>query len=288
MRVVAAAKLPRARAASGSLTLTLSRFGGRGNYANLPAVAAITLFAVAVRVLQLEFVNFHSDEAFFIQIAYQGTFMRSMSIDEPHPPLFLALLQAWMGPAGVTEYAIRLLPVLAGTLLVPLTYQLGRLLGSRRLGLAAAFAAAANPLFIFYAREVRDNGLMAFSGALSFVLLMLALRRPALLPAYIVAAMAALFSHYYNVAIVALQLAIGAAWLARRHKLRLWPWAAAPAILLAGYAPWLAFARSSIVNYDVGRGTPAVFLAGLTRTFQAFTVGFSIQTWIVLWACLAM
>src|SRR5438105_13905281 len=105
--------------------------GGRVSAAWLVAVAALTLFAVVVRAVRLDFVNFHSDEAFFIQIAYQGTFMRSMSIDEPHPPLFLALLQAWMGAAGVSEYAIRMLPVLFGTLLVPPVYKLGCLIGSR-------------------------------------------------------------------------------------------------------------------------------------------------------------
>jgi len=248
-------------------------------------VAAVTLFAFIVRALQLGFVNLHSDEAFFVQIAYQGTFMRSMSIDEPHPPLFLALLQAWMGPAGVTEYAIRTLPVLYGTLLVPLVYQLGRLLGSRPLGLAGAFAAAANPMFIFYAREVRDNGLMAFAGALSFVLLLMSVRRPALLPAYVTAALAALFSHYYAVSLVGLELLIGAVCLARTRGPKAWPWLFVPVALAAAYAPWLAFARSSILNYDVGRGTPAVFGRGLAQTLEAFAVGFSVQHAVAPWAC---
>ena len=248
----------------------------------------MTLFAFLVRVLRLDYVNFHSDEAFFIQIAYQGSFMGSVAFNEPHPPLFLALLQAWMGLAGVSAFAIRLLPLLYGTLLAPLTYQLGRLLGSRRLGLAAAFVVAANPVFIFYAREVRNNGLMAFTGALSFVLLLLALRRPALLPAYVVAALAALFSHYYDIPIVGLELLVGAIWLCRRHELRLWPWAAAPAALAAGYAPWLLYARSTIANYDVGRGSWQVFWANLAETYQAFNFGFSVRTQDLLWPSLVV
>ena len=94
----------------------------------LPLVAGLTLLAFALRVLRLDFVNFTSDEAFFVQLSYQGTFRASMSIDEPHPPLFLALLQPWMGLAGASQYAIRFLPVLYGTLLVPVTDQLGRVL----------------------------------------------------------------------------------------------------------------------------------------------------------------
>ena len=246
-------------------------------------MAAVTLFAFVVRVLRLDFVNFHSDEAFFIQIAYQGSFMGSLGFNEPHPPLFLALLQGWMGLAGVSAFAIRLLPVLYGTLLAPVTYQLGRLIGSRRLGLAGAFVVAANPVFIFYAREVRNNGLMAFTGALSFVLLLLALRRPALLPAYVVAALAALFSHYYDIPIVGLELVVGAIWLWQRGKLRPWPWAAVPSALAAGFAPWLLYARSTVANYDVGRGTWQVFWANLVETYQAFNFGFSVRPGDLPW-----
>ena len=239
--------------------------------------------AFALRVLRLDYVNFHSDEAFFIQIAYQGTFMGSLGFNEPHPPLFLAMLQAWMGPAGVSAFAIRLLPVLYGTLLAPLTWQLGRLIGSRRLGLAGAFVAAANPVFIFYSKEVRNNGLMAVTGALSLVLLLLALRRPRLLPAYVVAALAALYSHYYDAAIVALELALAGVWLLRRPKARRWPWAVAALALAAGFVPWLAYARSTIANYDAGRGALGVFWTNLVETYQAFNFGFSVRPQDLLW-----
>lgn len=254
----------------------------------LAAVASITLFAFVVRVLQLDYVNIHSDEAHFIRIAYQGTLMQATAYDDPHPPLFLAMLQAWMGVAGISQVGIRLLPILYGTLLVPVTYQLGRLVGSRRLGVAAAFVVAANPVFIFYAKEVRNNGLLAFTGALSFVLLLLALRRPALLPAYIVAALAALYSHYYDIPVVALQWLVGLLWLARHHKLRLWPWAGGPAAILAGFAPWALYARSTVANYDAGRGSLAQIGRVLAETYTAFNLGFSIDPGYVLWLGLAM
>ncbi|HEX6513239.1 MAG TPA: hypothetical protein VF157_13125, partial [Chloroflexota bacterium] len=156
----------------------------------------------------------------------------------------------------------------------------------RAAGLVAAFVVAANPAFIFYAKEARDNGLMAFTGALSFVLLLLALRRPALLPAYVVAALAALFSHYYDVAIVGLEMVVGLVWLARHRKLRVWPWVAAPAALVLGYLPWLLYARSTIANYDVGRGSPGVFWSALLQTFQAFNFGFAVRPPDLFWPSL--
>ncbi|HEX6510959.1 MAG TPA: hypothetical protein VF157_01580, partial [Chloroflexota bacterium] len=86
----------------------------------LAAVAGITLFAFVVRALRLDFVNFHSDEASFIRIAYQGALLQATAYDDPHPPLFLAMLQAWMGVAGVSQVGIRMLPLMFGSLLPPL------------------------------------------------------------------------------------------------------------------------------------------------------------------------
>src|SRR5439155_715843 len=80
-----------------------------------------------------------------------------------------------------------------------------------------------------------------------------------------------------SIPVVGLELIVGAGVLARERRLRLWPWAAAPLALVAGYVPWLLFARSSIVNYDVGRGSAAGFGAGLMQTLQALAVGFSSQ-----------
>jgi hypothetical protein len=254
----------------------------------LPLLAGIVLFGFLVRVLRLDFVNFHSDEASFIRIAYQGTLLQATATDDPHPPLFLALLQAWMGLAGISQYAIRFLPVLYGTLLIPTVYKLGRLIGSRGLGRGGAFVAASNPAFIYYAKEVRDYGLVAFTGALSFVLLLLAYRRPKLLPAYILAALAALASHYYAISIVALQLAILAALLARAGQLRPWPWLAAPIALVLAYTPWLLYARSAIGTYNLGAGS--LQLAGdvLAQTVTAFTFGFALHPNGLLWPAIGV
>ncbi|HLY64680.1 MAG TPA: glycosyltransferase family 39 protein [Chloroflexota bacterium] len=247
------------------------------------ALAAIILLAFGLRALRLDFVNFHSDEASFIRIAYQDTILQATAIDDPHPPLFLYMLRSWMGPAGATQYGIRFLPLLYGVLLAPVMYQLGRLLGSRRLGLAAAFVVAVNPAFIFYAKEIRDYGLTAFTGALSFVVLLLAYRRPQRLPAYIVAALAALGSHYYAIPIIALQLLVLALLLWRDGKLRPWPWLAAPGVLAIAYTPWLLYARSTIADYNVGQGSWQMVRDVLGQTFEAFNFGFAVNVGELFW-----
>jgi len=254
----------------------------------LGPLAAIILVAFVVRVIQLGYVNFHSDEAHFFRIAYEGTLLQATAYDDPHPPLFLAMLQGWIGLAGISQVGVRMLPILYGTLFVPVVYQLGKQLGSGRLGLAAAFVVAANPAFIFYSKEVRNNGLLAFTGALSFVLLLMALRRLRLLPAYVVSALAALYSHYYDIPVVGLELLVGLAWLWRNGKLRVWPWAAAPVAIAAGFLPWMLYARSTIANYNAGQGSLGQVWRVLIETYAALNLGFAIRPGDIFWLGLAM
>jgi hypothetical protein len=253
---------------------------------HLAILAPIVLGGFCLRVLQLGFTNFNSDESWFLRLAYFGSYIQALTFKDPHPPLFYALLQVWLVPAGLTQFAIRFLPVLGGTLLIPVLYKLGAILGSRRIGLAAAFAGAASPGFIFYSRDVGDSGLMAFLGALSFALLFLAYRRPALLPAYIAAALADLYAHYYAIPIVGLQLLILALLLFRSGRLRPWPWLAAPAALALGFLPWLVLARSTITTYNVGHGTLAQVADILNQTFRALNFGFAVRAQDVTWPAL--
>src|SRR5436305_15189435 len=102
----------------------------------------ILLAAFGVRVLGLGVLDLSDDEAFFVQIAHNGTYLQLAGSDEPHPPLYLALLQGWMFLAGVTEYAVRSVSVLLGVALAAAMYQLGRHIGGVRLGLAAAAVGA--------------------------------------------------------------------------------------------------------------------------------------------------
>ena len=194
---------------------SLSLRGGRGTKWRLPLLLLILLIAFGVRVLGLGIQDLSDDEAFFVQIAHQGTYLQLAGSAEPHPPLYLALLQGWMLAAGVTEYAVRYLSIVVGVLTVAAAYQFGRRLAGDRLGLAAAFVAALNPYQTLYSQTTRDYQIACLFGLVSFVVFLETSRRPRLWPAYALSALLAIYSHYYAIAIVLLEQVILVAWLRR-------------------------------------------------------------------------
>jgi uncharacterized membrane protein len=120
------------------------------------------------------------------------------------PPLYYYLLWLWVRLAGTSEYALRFPSVFFGVLTVPLLWITARQsLGKHAAWLAVLFLAL-SPLHVYYAQEARMYTLLAFLGLLSSYLLLRLLnpRSPTLpLPitagSYVLAAVAALYTHYF-------------------------------------------------------------------------------------------
>jgi len=254
------------------------------------AICVILLLAFGLRVLGLWVANLTDDEAFFVQIAHQGTYLQAMRIDEPHPPLYLFLLQLWMHPAGVSEFAVRMLSVIPGVLAVGAVCRLGRTLAGPPLGLTAGLLAAINPYQILYSETARDYAQALFFGLLSFIVLLKAFRRHRLIPFYVLLVLAALYSHYYAIAIVALEQVMLLAWLmgwdwqpaarVRRwpnavgQRLTTWrPWIAADAVIALVFLPWVAIVSGALLGYHRGHGTWEIISLGLRETYQWFNFG---------------
>lgn len=90
---------------------------------------------------------------------------------DTHPPLFYLLVHGSRQLWGESDFAYRYLPLLAGVLLIPLLYQLGRRLHGVRLGLMVALVTAVNPLQLYYANEARMYTLLALlTAGMSYVL----------------------------------------------------------------------------------------------------------------------
>ncbi len=72
-----------------------------------------------------------------------------------HPPGYYLLLHGAVALFRHSEFALRFPSVLAGTLTVPLVYQLGCILGTQRWWLTAGLLLALNPFTVWHAREAR-------------------------------------------------------------------------------------------------------------------------------------
>jgi mannosyltransferase len=174
------------------------------------------------------------------------------------PPLYYYLLWGWVRLFGYSEIALRALSLLFSLLTVPLAWYAGRRLFSDRAGMLAGLIVATSPLYIWYAQEARNYALLTFLGLLSSLLLFhivenlvdartisaegkrAGVRWP-IWAAYILASIAALYTHYFAAFLLAFHTLYGlVTWRRSRGAMRSpWKLIIAWSIIALSYAPWI-------------------------------------------------
>lgn len=74
---------------------------------------------------------------------------------DTHPPLYFVMLRIWVIFAGRSEFALKWMSVLAGVLVVPLTYALARRMFTPATGILAGLAALLSPAIQWYSHDIR-------------------------------------------------------------------------------------------------------------------------------------
>ena len=123
------------------------------------------------------------------------------------PPLYHLTLWATIRAFGHSEFAVRLPSLIAGTLVIPVLYELARELYDRRTGLVAAAFATVSPALIWYSQEVRMYEFAALFGLLALLTQLRAIRKGTFLnwAAYILATAALLWTHYFGLLLIVVQ-----------------------------------------------------------------------------------
>src|SRR5437764_559850 len=136
------------------------------------------------------------------------------------PPLYHLVLWLTVRAFGHGEFAVRLPSLIAGTLIIPVLYGLGRELYDRRTGLIAAAFAALSPLLIWYSQEVRMYEFATLFGLLAVLTQLRVIRNSTMLnwAAYILSSAALLWSHYFGLLLVGVQQLIFVAVLIHRRR----------------------------------------------------------------------
>lgn len=127
---------------------------------------------------------------------------------DTHPPFYYLLIHFSRRLWGQTDFAYRYPSLLAGVLLVPLLFQLGRRLGGVSWGVAAALLTAVNPLQIWYAADARMYTLAVLLAAAASYVLWRALTGMAIgraLFLYLIFAGLAVYTHYTAVFLIGAQ-----------------------------------------------------------------------------------
>ena len=251
-------------------------------------VAGLTLFALLLRVIQIDFQPLWWDEGYSVWFANQplAEMLRLTALDI-HPPLYYAFLGAWSQLFGLGPVALRFLSVTAGVIAVPLIYALGLRWVGGAPGCWRPRSLAINPLHIFYSQEVRMYGLVVVFSLLAILSAVHWLGiaggrrgRAGWLAGYVVAITLALYTQYYAGFLAAALALVGllALWRMRAGWRAGAVWLAAQAAALVLFLPWLLYAAPRLVPYvsqkivaDSDR--PLGLLLYLARHLAAFLGG---------------
>jgi uncharacterized membrane protein len=214
-------------------------------HAHMLSLVFITMIGLFLRVYGLNQQSLWYDELFSFDKAHPGkTWLEvwnSVHTDN-HPPFYYLLLHAFFKVFGFTATSGRLLSTIAGTLAIPATYFLGRLVRGPKLGLLLASIAATNYFLVYYAQEARFYSLLYLFTVCLLASFITWLRKPNAPHTAVVVVFALLtaYTHYFGLFFLA---AIGLFFLflqsvARFRKQVLWHYGVVAALVFAiGYIP---------------------------------------------------
>lgn len=134
------------------------------NLKNNYELLLITLFAFAIRLINLGKLNLWLDEGYSVGNVYRGmSFIFNESfINEPNPPLYYFLLNLWVKVFGDSEFSVRFPSAVFGALSISLVYLIGKKYVSKRIGTLAAILIIGNPFYLIYSQEARVYSFFAF------------------------------------------------------------------------------------------------------------------------------
>jgi mannosyltransferase len=245
-------------------------------------MVSLLLLAAALRIHRLGNKSVWWDEGWSVWVARQSLLdiARQVSHDV-HPPLYFWLLHIWHWGSGDGEFALRFFSALLGIITIALTYQLGRTVANRYVGLLAAAFLTIARFHIAWSQEIRMYALATLLAALgAWAALRLWNRedrsghsqwRDYLL--YVLSMSGGLFTLYLFFPI---PVAANIAWLwvwrrSKRPFSALYKWGAAQAAVLAPLIPWLLYARQGFL--DSASATPISPLDLLKIYWTVLVVG---------------
>ncbi|MHB0975776.1 MAG: glycosyltransferase family 39 protein [Candidatus Aquicultorales bacterium] len=169
----------------------------------------ILLIGLGLRVYHLGAESIWQDEAWAVYDAKMGfvQMIEHLISYDFNPPLHFLLLHVWIKVFGTSEFAVRLLSALLGTLGVYAIYLLAQKLFDRETGMLSALIFALAAYQVYYAQEARGYSLMALLAILSFYFFLRLFegRNPAVTAGYIVSTTFLLYTHMYGAFVLVAQ-----------------------------------------------------------------------------------
>ncbi len=262
----------------------------------------ILVLAALLRFYRLDAQSLWADEGNSVSLSGRSLpLITAGAAHDIHPPLYYYLLHFWMRLFGSSEFAVRALSALLGTVLVYLTYLLGRHLSNhctcpvrqvQGLGLVAAFLSAISPFQVYYSQEARMYILLAALSALSvysFIKFLEAEASKTRNPKpetrnqylwagpYIITTALSLYTHYSFPIVIAMENLLYGIWLViswRQGRVlgRVLRWVVVQLAVVAVYLPWLPIAYRQVSNWpSISQSHGLLFV--VQEAFRLFSLG---------------
>ena len=135
-------------------------------------VLAVMTFGLALRIAAMHGTYLGSDEAIHVQLVSVSSLadVYRATLTNAHPPLFFFLLHFWR-LIDSSEFVLRLLPALVGTLLIWVVYRWADRLFEKRVAFFASILVAFAPAYIRLSSEIRGYTLLLLLMASALFLL---------------------------------------------------------------------------------------------------------------------
>ena len=192
-----------------------------------------------------------------------GQMITTLRTADVHPPLYFSILWVTIRWFGSGQLAVRLPSIIAGALVVPMLFFLGREVYDRRTGVIAAALGSVAPIMVWYSQETRMYALLMLFGVIAIWAQVRIFRGGGRLVwvVYVIASVAMVWTQYFGAfQLVVQQFAFAFACytkLRRKEPVRhlVVPWVISCLAIAACLAPLLPFAyQQYVVNQTGGKG----------------------------------
>ena len=237
-------------------------------------LAAIVLFGIFLRIINLDLDNLFTDEAQSIYYSqYNLKDITKFIYYDNHPPLHFYLLHFWMEYFGTTEFAARFLSVIFGVLSIILMFLLGKEIFNKKVGISAAFFTAISIFHIAYSQEIRGFILLLCLIILSLLFFWKAIHKNHNIHwiLFIIFSVLSLYTHHFAwTTIIALNIFVffSKEFLILRKK-----WIKIQFIILLFYLPYLPSLFISTFRLQFGHWTQ-LLIPSFTSYIDAMICGF--------------
>jgi uncharacterized membrane protein len=192
-----------------------------------------------------------------------GGMIDTLRTADVHPPLYFSMLWVTIRVIGSGPLAVRIPSIVAGSLVIPMMYVLGREAYDRRTGTLAALAGSVAPIMVWYSQEARMYALLMLFGVIALWAQLRILRGGGrgLWVIYALSSAALVWTQYFGAFQVVVQQFAFLYVIYTRHRRGrpvrelVMAWAITALVIAVLVAPLLPFAyQQFMVNQTAGKG----------------------------------